>query len=78
MILNPKIIYKDQICDAKWKQKSLTCQKGTLVFVGENVTDFRLYRAWCDGCDKLHIVDRTELQNQFRRFAKKVREVLGE
>ena len=71
-----KLIYKDQTCDAKWKKKSLTCHKGTLAFVGENVADFRLYRAWCAGCDRIHIVDRAELQNQFKKFAKKVREAL--
>ena len=74
--LKQKLIYKDQICNAKWKKKSLTCHKGTLVFVGENVVDFRLYRAWCSDCDKIHIVDRTEFQNQFKSFAKSVRKVL--
>ena len=73
-----KLIYKDQVCDAKWKKKSLTCHKGTLVFVGENVADFRLYRAWCVGCERMRIVDKTEFQNQFKKFAKKVREVLKE
>jgi hypothetical protein len=71
-----KIIFKDQVCDAKWKKKSLTCHKGTLVFASENVADFRLYRAWCAGCSRIRIVDRTELQNQFKKLAKTVRQVL--
>lgn len=71
-----KIIYKDRMCDAKWKKKSMTCQKGTLRFTGDNVTDFRFYGVWCKDCDRIKIIDRSELQNQFKIFAKVVQEVL--
>jgi len=73
-----KIIYKDQMCNAKCKKQSMTCQKGTLRFTGDNVLDFRLYGAWCKDCDKVKIIDRSELQNQFKSFAKAVKKVLEE
>jgi len=71
-----KYIFKDQICDAKGLKKSLTCQKGTLKFTGQNVMDFNLYRTWCKGCDKIKIIDRKEFTDCFKDFAKKVEEVV--
>ena len=69
-------IFEDQVCGAKWLKKSLTCQKGTLKFTGQNVMDFSLYRTWCKGCDKIRIMDRKAFTGYFKDFVKKVEEVV--
>jgi hypothetical protein len=73
-----KIIFKDELCDVTWQKKSLTCQKGTLKFTGQNKEDFMLYNAWCKSCDKIRIVDRKDFTKQFKNFIKAVDRTLEE
>jgi len=70
------VIFRDELCDAKSRKRSLACQKGTLKFTGDNAVDFRLYRAWCEGCKKLRIVDRKELVDAAKGILKQVVEMM--
>ena len=70
--LPKKFIFKDELCDAVWLKTRLTCQKGALLFTGDNVSDFNLYRAWCKGCERIKVIDRKELKEQFENFVKAV------
>jgi len=68
-----KYLFKDELCDAVWtEKKELKCQRGTLVFSGDNVMDFNLYGAWCEGCDKIKVLDRKAFEKQFKNFLKAV------
>jgi len=73
-----KVIFKDEICDAKWDLQGLTCHKGRLNFTGNNVTDFKIYRAFCEGCSRKHIVDRGELKESFEQLATRLAEKFEE
>jgi hypothetical protein len=73
-----RFIYKDELCDAKWSKTNLTCQRGTLKFTGNNVSDFNLYRAWCKDCEKIKVVDRKDFIEQFKNFVKAVDRELEE
>jgi len=65
-------IFKDELCDAKFRKKSLKCQRGVLKFTGDNVQDFRLYGAWCKGCNKICIIERKDFIACMKEVADKI------
>jgi len=65
-------IFRDDFCNAKVKKKNLVCEKGTLTFTGDISQDFRLYRAWCNGCGKIKVLDEKDFVTEFKRFIKRV------
>ena len=67
-----KIIFKDELCNAKFTKKQLSCIHGILKFTGDNIKDFELYRIWCKDCDKIKIIDRKELEKVFKCLSKKI------
>ena len=67
-------IFKDELCDAKSRKDSLKCQRGVLKLTGDIVQDFRLYRAWCKGCNKILIIERKDFVNCMKKVAEKVKE----
>ena len=73
-----KHIFKDELCDVKWAQAKLTCQKGTLKLTGDNTLDFNLYRAWCNDCGRIRVIDRKDFEKNFKSFIKAVDRELSE
>ena len=69
-----KYIFKDELCDAKFRKKSLKCQRGILHFTGDNVQDFKLYNAFCKGCDKIKIIERKDFVDCMKKLAEKIKE----
>lgn len=75
-------MFKDELCGAKWNKSvsadtiELTCHKGTLRVTGMVTVQFQAYRAWCKDCKKKHLVNRKDLTDAFKSFARNLEKVL--
>ena len=76
-----KIIFKDELCDAKWSKTGsdtieLFCVCGTLKVTGTIQTQFKAYHNWCKACSRKRIVDRKDLKDTFDSVAREIEKVL--
>lgn len=78
-----RVVFKDELCDAKWNDAGsntieVTCHKGTLRVTGSIVVQFQGYHSWCKDCERKRVVDRKDLKEAFNSIAQRIEKELEE
>jgi len=77
------VIFEEVLCDAKISGTpkevfEISCSKGKMRVEGDIKKQFWAYHNWCQGCNRKHVIKKTELKKAFKKFAKNVVKTLEE